>query len=103
MTFWRSALESTMRIIPMGTEITCEAAYRGGSHRIKLHLDGKELSLRDELKLKIPLKEVRKAAAKDGQLTIQWADDKIVLKVGDKAARLVEKILHPPSRLDKLG
>jgi hypothetical protein len=87
----------------MGTEIAGEAAYRGTSHRIKLHLDGKELTLRDGLKLTIPLKEVRSAAASDGELTVAWAKEKIVLKVGDKAARLAEKILHPPSLLDKLG
>src|ERR1700685_3142565 len=87
----------------MGTEIVGEAAYRGASHRIKLHLDGKELTLRDGLKLRIPLDAVRQASAKDGQLTIKWLEDKIVLSVGDKAARLAEKILHPPSLLDKLG
>jgi hypothetical protein len=87
----------------MGTEIVGEAAYRGASHRIKLHLDGKELTLRDELKLSIPLKDVRDVATKDGQLTIKWSDDKIVLRVGDKAAKLADKILHPPSLLDKLG
>ena len=45
----------------MGTEIVGEAAYRGTSHRIKLHLDGKELTLRDGLKLTNPLKDVRNA------------------------------------------
>jgi hypothetical protein len=87
----------------MGTEIVGEAAYRGASHRIKLHLDGKELTLRDGLKLTIPLKDVRNAVANDGELTVAWAKDKIVLKVGDKAARLADKILHPPSLFDKLG
>jgi hypothetical protein len=87
----------------MGTEIVGEAAYNGASHRIKLHLDGKELTLRDGLKLTIPLKDVRNVAANDGELTVAWAKEKIVLKVGDKASRLADKILHPPSLLDKLG
>jgi len=87
----------------MGTEIVGEAAYKGASHRIKLHLDGKELTLRDGLKLTIPLKDVRNVAANDGELTVAWAKEKIVLKVGDKASRLADKILHPPSLLDKLG
>jgi hypothetical protein len=87
----------------MGTEIVGEATYRGASHRIKLHLDGKVLDLRDELRLSIPLKEVREAVAKDGRLTIKWGDDQIVLRVGEKAPRLADKILHPPSLLDKLG
>jgi hypothetical protein len=87
----------------MGTEIVGEAAYRGASRRIKLHLDGKVLDLRDELRLSIPLKQVSEAVAKDGRLTIKWGDDQIVIRVGDKAARLADKILHPPSLLDKLG
>jgi hypothetical protein len=87
----------------MGTEMRVEAKYRRASYRVKLHLDGQKLDLRDELKLSIPLKEVRQAVAKDGQLTITWNDDKIALDVGDKAERLADKILHPPSLLDKLG
>jgi Protein of unknown function (DUF3052) len=87
----------------MGTEITGEAKYRRASYRVKLHLDGKTLSLRDELKLAIPLKEVRQASAKDGQLTVKWNDETIILNVGKTAERLAAKILNPPSLLDKLG
>jgi hypothetical protein len=87
----------------MGTELAVEAKYRRKSDQVKLHLDGKTLTLRGELKLAIPLKEVRQAVAKDGQLTIMWNDETIVLSVGDQAARLADKILHPPSLLDKLG
>src|ERR1700722_15671574 len=87
----------------MGTELAVEAKYKSESHQVKLHLDGKMLTLRGDLKLTIPLKEVRQAVAKDGQLTIKWNSETIVLGVGDKAERLVDKILHPPSLLDKLG
>src|SRR5580704_13029689 len=87
----------------MGTEITGEAKYRRGKYRVSLHLDSKTLELRDELKLKIPLKDVRQAVAKDGQLAIAWNDEKIVLEVGAQSERLAKKILNPPSLLDKLG
>jgi hypothetical protein len=87
----------------MGTEITGEAKYRRASYRVRLHLDSKTLDLRDELKLSIPLKDVRQAAAKDGTLTIKWNDDKVVLDVGAAAERLAKKILKPPSLLEKLG
>jgi hypothetical protein len=87
----------------MGTELAVEAKYKRESHQVKLHLDGKLLSVRGDLKLTIPLKEIRQAVAKDGQLTIKWNSETIVLGVGDKAERLVDKILHPPSLLDKLG
>jgi hypothetical protein len=87
----------------MGTEIAGEAKYRRGKYRVSLHLDSKTLELRDELKLKIPLKDVRQAVAKDGQLAIAWNDEKIVLEVGAQSERLAKKILNPPSLLDKLG
>jgi hypothetical protein len=87
----------------MGTEITGEAKYRRASYRVSLHLDSKTLTLRDELKLSIPLKDVRQAVPKDGQLTIAWNDEKIVLQVGAQSERLAKKILNPPSLLEKLG
>jgi hypothetical protein len=87
----------------MGTEITGEAKYRRGSYRVSLHLDSKTLTLRDELKLSISLKDVRQAVPKDGQLTVAWNDDKIVLHVGAQSERLAKKILNPPSLLEKLG
>ncbi len=87
----------------MGTEITGEAKYRRASYRVSLHLDSTTLTLRDELKLAIPLKDVRQAVSKDGQLTIRWNDDKISLQVGPQAERLATKILNPPSLLEKLG
>ncbi|HEV8070994.1 MAG TPA: DUF3052 family protein [Planctomycetaceae bacterium] len=87
----------------MGTEITGEAKYRRASYRVSLHLDSKTLTLRDELKLSIPLKDVRQAIPKDGQLTVAWNDEKIVLHVGPQSERLAKKILNPPSLLEKLG
>jgi hypothetical protein len=87
----------------MGTEITGEAKYRRASYRVSLHLDSKTLTLRDELKLSIPLKDIRQAIPKDGQLTVAWNDEKIVLHVGPQSERLAKKILNPPSLLEKLG
>jgi hypothetical protein len=87
----------------MGTEITGAAKYRRASYRVSLHLDSKTLTLRDELKLSIPLKDVRQAVPKDGQLTIAWNDEKIVLHIGAQSERLAKKILNPPSLLEKLG
>ena len=83
--------------------MTCESRYQGASYRVKLHLDSQTLTLRDELKLSIPLKGVQQIAAKEGRLTIKWNDDTIVLHVGDKAERLAKSIRNPPSLLDRLG
>jgi hypothetical protein len=87
----------------MGTEMICESSYQGASYRVKLHLDGQALTLRDELKLSIPLKDVQQVAAKEDRLIIKWNNDTIVLNVGDKAERLAKNIRNPPSLLDRLG
>ncbi|HET6327691.1 MAG TPA: hypothetical protein VFG04_23610 [Planctomycetaceae bacterium] len=87
----------------MGTEIVCEAKYKRASYRVKLHLDRQTLTLRDELKLSIPLKDIQAVAAKDDQLTVKWNNNTVVLHVGSKAERLAKNILNPPSLLDRLG
>jgi hypothetical protein len=70
---------------------------------VSLELDSKTLTLRGDLKLAIPLKEVRQAIARDGRLSIKWSDDALELNVGPQAQRLAKKILNPPGLLDKLG
>jgi hypothetical protein len=87
----------------MGTEIVCEAKYKRVSYRVKLHLDRQTLTLRDELKLSIPLKEIQQVAAKDDRLTVKWNNNTLVLHVGNKAERLANSIRNPRSLLDRLG
>jgi hypothetical protein len=87
----------------MGTEIVCEAKYKRASYRVKLHLDAQTLTLRDELKLSIPLKEIQQVAAKGDLLTVKWKDSTVVLDVGNKAERLADSIRNPRSLLDRLG
>ena len=87
----------------MGTEIVCEAKYKRASYRVKVHLDAQTLTLRDELKLSIPLKEIQQVAAKGDLLTVKWKDSTVVLDVGNKAERLADSIRNPRSLLDRLG
>lgn len=87
----------------MGTEIVCEAKYKRASYRVKLHLDTQTLTLRDELKLSIPLKEIQKVEAKDDVLTVKWNNTTVALLVGAKAERLANSIRNPRSLLDRLG
>src|SRR5580704_9570434 len=87
----------------MGTEIGCEAKYKRASYRVKLHLDTQTLTLRDELKLSIPLQEIQKVEAKDDVLTVKWNNTTVALLVGAKAERLANRIRNPRSLLDRLG
>jgi hypothetical protein len=87
----------------MGTEIVCEAKYKRASYRVKLHLDTQTLTLRDELRLSIPLKEIQKVEAKDDVLIVKWNNTTVALLVGTKAERLANSIRNPRSLLDRLG
>jgi DUF3052 family protein len=87
----------------MGTEIVCEAKYKRASYRVKLHLDTQTLTLRDELKLSIPLMEIQQVAAKEDRLTVKWKNNTVVLHVGNKAERMANSIRNPRSLLDRLG
>jgi hypothetical protein len=87
----------------MGTEIVCEAKYKRASYRVKLHLDTQTLTLRDELKLSIPLKEIQKVEAKEDVLTVKWNNTTVALLVGAKAERLANSIRNPRSLFDRLG
>jgi Protein of unknown function (DUF3052) len=66
----------------MGTEIVCEAKYKRASYRVKLHLDTQTLTLRDELKLSIPLQEIQKVEAKDSIRNPRSLLDRLGIKPG---------------------
>jgi hypothetical protein len=59
--------------------------------------------VRGDFRLRIPLREIVAARAVDGVLEVDWPEGTAELEIGRAAARWAERILHPPSRLDKLG
>jgi len=56
-----------------------------------------------DLKLDVPFKTMNRVSARDGLLLIGHADGPLTLALGKAADKWVEKILHPPSRLTKIG
>lgn len=87
----------------MGLEATCTARVGAQSSRGKAHLESEELIFRGDFRLAIPFREIRSAAARDGELLIEHRGEKIALSLGDAAAKWAAKISHPRSRLEKLG
>jgi hypothetical protein len=54
-------------------------------------------------RLKIAFASIKSAKAVDGKLQLETPDGKVSLELGPAAAKWCEKILHPKSRIEKLG
>lgn len=88
----------------MGSEATVNARCKGRSAQGKARLETDVLQFRGgDLKLSIPFKEMSKVTARDGTLTITYPDGIAAFELGKAADTWAQKILHPPSRLQKIG
>jgi hypothetical protein len=57
----------------------------------------------DAFRLKIAFADVKAAKAVDGELRLRTADELAVFELGADAEKWCEKILHPKTRIEKLG
>ena len=88
----------------MGSEAVCSARFNGRTVRGKARLETETLEFRGgDLKLSIPFKAVKKVEVRGDSLTVEHATGRVDLEIGPSAARWADKILHPPSRAQKLG
>jgi hypothetical protein len=88
----------------MGKEI--KGAVRIGKirHQGKVLLETSEIIFRGpELRLKILFSEIKSVKASDGELSVETKDGTKVFEVGTAAEKWRDKILHPKSRIEKLG
>src|SRR5262245_37578059 len=88
----------------MGAETTCMVTVDGKTSRAKVRLETDVLQIRgSDLKIDVPFKAMKNVGALDGMLSVAHGGSTVTLALGSAAARWVEKILRPPSRLTKLG
>jgi hypothetical protein len=88
----------------MGAEVRCTARYKGKTTTGNACLEHNTLEFRGaDLRLKIPLAEIKNVSAHGGSLTVESKKSRLVLALGDAAAKWAFKIQHPPSRFEKLG
>lgn len=88
----------------MGLESRVRARYKRQESDGRLHLDSQELTFRGtEFKWSARIDQGIKAVAANGRLVVRTAREQIEFEVGDTVERWVEKILNPPTRLQKLG
>ena len=83
----------------VGREILCQARHEGRRAEVKALLETDSVILRGEIKAVFPFKSLTKVEAIDGELHLNES----VLELGPQAAKWADKILRPPTLLDKLG
>jgi len=90
----------------LGNEANCVARFGKQKARGKALLETSELIFRGEdgaMRLKFSFAEIKSAVAADGELRVEVPEGAAVFELGANAAKWCEKILHPKTRLEKLG
>ena len=88
----------------MGAEATCKVRFKGQAANGKARLETEVLQFRSaDLKLSIPFKQMSKVVARSGTLSVAFPEGTALFDLGPAAPKWQDKILHPPSRLAKLG
>ena len=87
----------------MGKEATCKVTFGKQQSEGKALLETSEIIFRGDFRLKIPFSTIKSAKAVDGELRLQTADGLAVFHLGAAAEKWCDKILHPKSRIEKLG
>lgn len=87
----------------MGNEAVCKVRFGKRESEGKALLETSEVLFRGDFRLKIPFSTIKSAAAVDGELHLQTAEGLAVFQLGPSAGKWLEKILHPKSRIEKLG
>jgi hypothetical protein len=87
----------------MGNEAKCKVRFGKQESEGKALLETSEILFRGDFRLKIPFSSIQSAKSVDGELRLQTPEGIVVFELGGAAAKWCDKILHPKSRVEKLG
>jgi hypothetical protein len=88
----------------VGAEATCTVTFNGKRSPAKVRLETKVLQIRGrEVRLDLPFSAMKAVSARNGVLSIDHQAGLLKIAIGAAAAKWAEQILHPPSRLTKIG
>ena len=87
----------------MGQELDCTLRYRERTLAGKAYLETSFVLFRGEERIKIPFEALTSVHAADGVLKLEFAEGPALFDLGEAAGKWARKILHPPTRLEKLG
>jgi hypothetical protein len=88
----------------VGQELECTMRYQRRRVAGKAHLESDYVLFRGGAdRLKVTFKELTGVTAAAGVLRLEFAGGPAELELGNAAGKWAGKILHPPTRADKLG
>jgi hypothetical protein len=87
----------------MGLEALCTCRFGNKTSKGKVHLDSNALTFRGEFRLSIPLRQIKSAEVKKGQLSVTFPEGTAILDLGPQAEKWALKIRYPKGLMDKLG
>src|SRR5580704_8474853 len=87
----------------MGQELDCTLRYRKRTLAGKAYLETAYVLFRGEERLKIPFERLTGVQAAGGVLKLEFAGGPALFELGAAAEKWARKILHPPTRVEKLG
>jgi hypothetical protein len=88
----------------MGAEAQCTITIKGKTTRGRAKLETDVLQFHGGgVSLSVPFARMESVIAADGVLSFNAPAGRVVLQLGSAAPRWADRILHPPSRLQKIG
>jgi hypothetical protein len=87
----------------VGSELKCTVRFGKETSEGKALLETSEVLFRGAFRLKIPFATIKSAKAVDGELRLETANGLAVFELGLAAEKWHEKILHPKTRVEKIG
>jgi hypothetical protein len=87
----------------MGAEAECRVESPAGVGVAKVLLETDAIFVRGAVKETIPFKAISQVAVDDGKLILTHGGGQSTLFLGARSDQWAKKILHPKSRLEKLG
>jgi hypothetical protein len=87
----------------MGNEATCTVRFGRQKSTGKALLETNEIIFRGDFRLKVPFASLKSVKAVNGELRLDTSDGPAIFELGEQAPKWCDKILHPKSRVEKLG
>jgi hypothetical protein len=87
----------------MGQELECRIHLGRRAFTGKAYLETDYILFRGDTRVKIPFKDLTSVTASAGTLKLEYDGGPATLDLGAAAEKWAKKILHPPTRADKLG
>jgi hypothetical protein len=88
----------------MGAEASCTLRFKGRTTAGRARLETEVLEFRGgDVRLSWPFRQMSKITGRAGTLSVTVPEGTALFDLGAPASRWAEKMLHPPSRLEKIG